>query len=212
MTPVTCAWRGEDDPSRMDRAVLQLGDLGMTGHGTSMTDEYSLSWRLDATGVDPAADDGSGPGRGWRTRVIEVAVHADGWSRALRLVRDARGSWSAEARSQGGRTLPQAGLHDPASLDDALDCDLGLCPVTNTMPIRRHALAEVGFGEPRDVHLAMAWVEVPSLRVVRSEQVYRAVSPGRVLYRSAGFQAELTVDEDGIVRDYPGLARRIDAH
>jgi hypothetical protein len=62
MTPVTCAWRGEDDPSRMDRAVLRVGGLGMTGHGTSMTDEYSLSWRLDATGVETA--DGSGPGRG----------------------------------------------------------------------------------------------------------------------------------------------------
>ena len=70
---------------------------------------------------------------------------------------------------------------------------------------------------PDETRLTMAWVEVPSLRVLASEQVYSQVSPYRdergsaiVLYSSdsGGFTAEITVDSDGVVLDYPGLARR----
>ena len=60
----------------------------------------------------------------------------------LVLARDAHGRWSADVSADGdeeyrGERMEQAGLADPASLDGALDCDLALCPVTNTMPIRR---------------------------------------------------------------------------
>jgi hypothetical protein len=56
----------------------------------------------------------------------------------------------------------------------------------------------------------MAWVEVPSLRVLRSDQVYRSGPPGTVLYRSRNRgHAELEVDTDGLVTLYPGLARRL---
>ena len=76
------------------------------------------------------------------------------------------------------------------------------------MPIRRLGL--LGRTVP-ETTLVMAWVEVPSLRVIRSDQVYASSTPGRVRYRSYSrdFQAELTVDPDGIVIDYPGLARRL---
>jgi hypothetical protein len=54
----------------------------------------------------------------------------------------------------------------------------------------------------------MAWVEVPSLRVLPSRQMYRGLGSGKVEFHSGdgGFSAELTVDHDGIVVDYPGLA------
>ncbi len=66
--------------------------------------------------------------------------------------------------------------------------------------------------------LVMAWVEMPSLRVLRSDQVYAARSPldaatGRAVVRytsaSRDFTADLTVDADGLVVDYPRLARRV---
>ncbi|WP_434993233.1 putative glycolipid-binding domain-containing protein [Arthrobacter sp. Ld5] len=54
----------------------------------------------------------------------------------------------------------------------------------------------------------------PSLRVLRSDQVYGtagAVTPGTVRYASLGgdFTAELTVDANGFVVDSPHLARRV---
>lgn len=195
MVQSAVAWRGDDDPDRIDRAVIRIGDTGLAADGSSVTGSYSTSWSLDATDE-------------WRTRTLDINVQGIGWTRSLALARNPGGSWAAVARMQGDSDLPPAGLADPGSVDGALDCDLGLCPVTNTMPIRRLGL--LGRTVP-ETTLVMAWVEVPSLRVIRSDQVYASSTPGRVRYRSYSrdFQAELTVDPDGIVIDYPGLARRL---
>jgi hypothetical protein len=63
--------------------------------------------------------------------------------------------------------------------------------------------------------LVMAWVEVPSLRVIRSDQAYSSASTGgrrRVRFRSldSDFAADLEVDADGLVVDYPGIGRLAD--
>ena len=56
----------------------------------------------------------------------------------------------------------------------ALDCDLGLSPLTNFMPIRRRRLLDGG-----EAHeFLMAWVSVPDLGVHRSEQRYEPVDAG----------------------------------
>lgn len=193
VTLIPMAWRGEDDPSRHDRAVVGFAATGMTAHGTSITGAYALAWSLDA--LD-----------GWCTRELRVSVHGDGWSRTLVLVRAEDATWTAEAATRGAPSLPAAGIDRPDEIAGADDCDLGLCPVTNTMPIRRLRLqhAEV---PPRA--LVMAMVEVPSLRVVRSEQVYRSVSADAVGFRSGDFRAVLGVDGNGLVTDYPSLARRV---
>ena len=82
------------------------------------------------------------------------------------------------------------------------------------MPILRLRARE-GLAE---TELTMAWVDLPSLAVIPSRQAYSAAKPydpasghSVVRYRSVGdtFMADLTVDEDGIVIDYPRLARRI---
>jgi hypothetical protein len=96
-------------------------------------------------------------------------------------------------------------------LADALDCDLACSPVTNTMPIIRHGLHR-GPGAHRFV---MAFVQVPTLRVVASQQSYThldvASDAARVRYASGTFVSDLTVDLEGLVVDYPTLARRIPA-
>ncbi len=95
-------------------------------------------------------------------------------------------------------------------LDDALDCDLMACPLTNTMPILRHDLHR-GAG---DHMFVMAFIEVPKLRVVPLTQRYTHVGVsddrGIVRYRSDSFQSDLTIDQDGFVIEYPRLGRRIE--
>ena len=71
-----------------------------------------------------------------------------------------------------------------------------LCPVTNTMPIRR--LGPLG-RDVDDTHLVVAWVEVPSLRVLLSDQVYASASEaggrrGRYTTYRRDFSALLCVD------------------
>jgi len=94
----------------------------------------------------------------------------------------------------------------------ALDCDLAECPLTNTMPALRHGLLEA----PGDVTFLMAFIEVPRLRVVPSEQRYTQVRPGQpdgavITYRSGAFRSDLVFDRDGFVLDYPQLGRRLPA-
>ena len=94
----------------------------------------------------------------------------------------------------------------------ALDCDLAACPLTNTMPALRHHLLD----RPGDVTFLMAFIEVPSLRVVPSEQRYTHVRTGDpdgavITYRSGSFRSDLVFDRDGFVLDYPQLGRRVPA-
>jgi len=49
----------------------------------------------------------------------------------------------------------------------------------------------------------------PSLEVVAARQTYTALGEGRVRYESGSFKADLTLDEQGYVVHYPGLADRV---
>lgn len=194
-------WRGVDDVSRVERAVVHFGDRSLRAHGGSVTSTYSTAWQLVV-------------GPGWVTEELAVSSFGDGWSRSLTLTRDTQGTWAVSSDARGSTNMPAPGIEDTQVLDGAIDCDLGLCPLTNIMPIRRLALLDRHV-EP--VALVMAWVEVPSLRVVRSRQLYgsgtkRAGTEPTVRYQSENrdFDAELTVDGDGMVVDYPTLANRSD--
>jgi hypothetical protein len=195
-------WAGEDDPHRLDTAAFRLEADRLTATGTSRTGAYAVSWTLTT-------------GPGWVTRRLDVAVRGltpqgAPWSRDLVLERADDGRWRCDARSAGTLDAPPPGLADPAVLDGALDCDLGLCPATNTMPAIR--LGVVG-GDVAPTELVMAWVEVPSLRVVADRQTYAsAVVDGRRVarYASDRYTADLELDADGVVVRYPGLAHAVE--
>ena len=104
-----------------------------------------------------------------------------------------------------GRTLP--GTEEPERLADAFDVDLGGAPLLNTVPVRRLGLRDAPPGTSHT--LCVAWVLVPSLQVLPSEQVYTALGGGRVRYTSGGFSADLELDAEGYVTHYPGLAERV---
>jgi hypothetical protein len=201
------AWTGwDDDPERLEAATVAVRDDRLAALGTSRATSYATAWALRT-------------GPGWVTEHLDVSVRGLGWSRHLDLVRTPDGAWRADVRESGTPPsgLAAPGIADPASLDGALDCDVALCPVTNTMPILRLGL--LGDCAPSgETRLVMAWVDLPSLAVLRSDQVYAAREPldpatgqGVVTYTSAtrDFTADLTVDADGLVVDYPHLARRL---
>jgi uncharacterized protein len=84
------------------------------------------------------------------------------------------------------------------------------------MPVLRHGLHR----QPGRVDFVMAWISVPDLGEHTLHQRYehvRANSHGAtVRYVSVEdaretFTADLEFDRDGLVRHYPGLARRVTA-
>ena len=116
-----------------------------------------------------------------------IALHADGY-----------GHWTHE----NGAPL--------SDLDGCIDVDISATPFTNTLPIRRLQLLP---GEAHDIHVV--YIAVPSLRVRVEAQRYtcleRHANGAMWQYRSLGsdFVADLAVDADGLVIDYPQLFRRL---
>lgn len=191
---LTYRWQSLLDPDQHDEAKVEILENGVRAEGVQLAHAYSAQWRLDA------AD-------GWVTRALRVDVTGrDGWSRSLRLDHDGDGVWRAETGSSGsGTDLPPPGLGSAVDLTAARDIDLGRCPMTNLMPIRRLGLLTATVPA---TPLIMAWVEMPSLRVISSDQYYSSASPGQVRYVSGTRHVDvrLTLDEHGMVTHYPDLA------
>jgi hypothetical protein len=187
----TDAWRAETAHVRLE------GDL-LAASGVQLGIDplpYRLDYLLET-------------GPHWKTRTLEVSAVGAGWRRSVRLERDDAGRWTYRSGATGDVDLPEPTCL-PDALDGSLDCDLGLSPLTNAMPMLRHDLHR------RDgaVDLTMAWMSVPDLSVTASRQRYehvRTTPEGAVVRFSSGdFTADLLVDRDGFVVDYPALARRV---
>lgn len=187
MTAQTYSWERDDESRGHSVARVEEHAAGWTVHGTEVLvgdETLACTFRVR---LDPD----------WRTREVEVtAVDARG-ERRLAL-RAADGRWEVD------------GVHDPG-LDGCVDVDVAATPLTNTFPIRR--LASLATGESRTS--PVAWVEVPSLQVRPVAQTYRRLPPtpdGRAQWEYGDPDHgtfRLTVDEDGVVVDYEGFARRI---
>ena len=152
---------------------------------------------------------------GWVSVRLAVTAEGAGWLRSVKLER-AAGRWRVTAGEQGDLDAalrragePRAalpGAEDPALLRDALDVDLGYCPLTNTPPVRRLGLLRARPGT--SATLTVAGVRVPSLEVVPARQTYTALGDNRVRYQDESFAADLTLDDSGYVVSYPELAER----
>jgi hypothetical protein len=133
---------------------------------------------------------------------VRLELAAGRW----RATTSEQGNLDAALTSAGHAAAGLPGTEDPDLLYGAFDVDLGGSPLTNTLPIRRLNLlkAEVGVAH----RLSVVWVLLPSLEVVQADQIYTPLGDGRVRYASETFSADLVIDDDGFVRDYPGLAKR----
>ncbi|RLV55522.1 hypothetical protein D9V41_10545 [Aeromicrobium phragmitis] len=89
-----------------------------------------------------------------------------------------------------------------SDLADATEVDLSVSPFSNTLPIRRLALAP---GDRADI--LTAYVTVPDLVVTTDPQRYTRLSEDEYLYesRDSDFSRTISVDADGLVVTYPGL-------
>ena len=93
-------------------------------------------------------------------------------------------------------------------LDGAEEPDLSVTPFCNTFPIRR-----TPEGAGASVTLDTAYIDGAALTVARSRQRYERQGPGRLRYvdlgLSRGFEADLVVDEAGLVLRYEHVFERV---
>ncbi|MFQ6327758.1 putative glycolipid-binding domain-containing protein [Nocardia sp. CWNU-33] len=110
------------------------------------------------------------------------------------IARDEENYWLVDA----------GGSHVRSTFAGALDVDVVLSPFFNTLPIRRFGLQHaVG-----DVQVPVVYVRLPDLLVQEASLTYSSGTDG-ISVLSPVSSATVTVDADGFLLDYPGLAERI---
>jgi hypothetical protein len=131
---------------------------------------------------------------GWAVRRLDID-ETDG-DTDLTFLADGRGHWT----DGDGRAVGE--------LAGCIDVDIAATPFTNTLPIRRLNLHP---GEARD--LRMLYVLVRELTISAADQRYTCLEQGDggglYRYESGSFRADLPVDANGLVVDYPGFWRRL---
>jgi hypothetical protein len=177
-------WR-RTDAVGLERLELTVAADGIAAAGTMLGVEHGgfrleHRWRLT---------------RDWRAISVEVERWGSESHSRLVVERDGDG-WRVD------------GLHRP-DLDGAEEPDLSATPFCNTLPIRRLPAAAGATWT-----LDTCCVDADTMRVVRSRQRYTRLGPRRVRYldlgTSAGFQAELDVDDEGLVTRYEHLFERVE--
>lgn len=133
----------------------------------------------------------------WRTRSFTLSQHQAGEDRKLRIDRVGEHDWQID-----GAARPD--------LRDCLDLDLAVSPFTNTLAIQQLKLAP---NEAKE--MTAVYVNIPQMEVIPARQRYQRLDssepPRRFLYSGldTGFIEEITVDEFGLVENYPRFAERL---
>lgn len=172
-------WR-RTDVQGLERLALSATPDGILAHSTVLCEDEG-GFRLDYHWrLDPQ----------WRT----LSVTVERWS-ALHhgslLLERAGSGWCVDGQFR-------------ADLDGAEEPDLSVTPFCNTFPIRR--LHD-------SLTLDTAFIDGAALTVNRSRQRYDRLGPDRMRYvdlgLSGGFEADLVVDEEGLVLSYEHLFERV---
>jgi hypothetical protein len=122
----------------------------------------------------------------WQTRSVQVRATSGARERTLSLRVDAHQRWW-----HGNKELKR--------LRGCYDVDLFFSPSTNTLPIRRLRLA---VGESAGV--TAVWISSEKFVMKLLKQRYTRLSGNRYHYESAtGFCTEISVDDCGLVVNYP---------
>ncbi|MEE3064161.1 MAG: putative glycolipid-binding domain-containing protein [Actinomycetota bacterium] len=186
--PAMLTWRAPDI-SRMESVRVQVSGKRIRAAGRIVA---------AATATNPAfgafyevQTDESGA-----TKRFGLTITLAERERQLAIARDEENMWMITDH-QGDRREGYNG---------ALDVDVVFSPFFNALPIRRlglHARAET-------ITLPMVYVNVPDMTVTAATVSYTGEGgPEGIKLRSPVADTTVSVDADGFIVDYPGLAERI---
>lgn len=132
----------------------------------------------------------------WTVRRVEIGTL--GTEVGIEIEHDGGGNWT-----ENGELAPEFG--------GCYDVDIAVTPFTNTIPIRR-----LDLDSDESAVIRVVYIDVPAMTAGSVEQRYTCLEPlnsngGLFRYEGldSGFTAELPIDSDGVVLDYPGLFRRV---
>lgn len=144
---------------------------------------------------------------------LQYQIHCDGRYQVRSMEAHVIGGASLSLWTDGQGHWFDAQKQPITSIFGCIDVDITATPFTNTLPIRRVEW-EVG----QQQQFLMAYILVPTLEIYADQQHYtclvRRDSGSIFLFESmsTGFTAQIVVDADGLVVDYPGLFKRVNGN
>lgn len=189
--PAILTWQAHDVP-RMESVRVQMSGKRIKAYGrivaaaTASHPSFSSSYSL--------VTDESGA-----TKRLSLTVTLAERERQLSIARDEENMWLIQDHQNQTKR---------SAYDGALDVDVIYSPFFNALPIRRTGLYE----RADTITLPVVYVRLPELSVEPATIGYSSIGPDReagIKLHSPVAQTTITVDADGFLLDYPGLAERI---
>jgi len=180
-------WRGVG-VDRLEQVRLHVSGLRIKAYGriisaaTADSEAFSASYELitNDAGV---------------TKRLSIHLLRESGESQLGLSHDDENLWLV--RTNGDTTIR-------SDFDGAQDVDLAMSPMFNALPIRRFGLATA----PNDIEIPVAYVYLPTGEVKPAHMHYTS-GPDGIDVVSPVATAKITVDENGFVVNYEGLAERV---
>jgi hypothetical protein len=188
--PAILTWRAHDD-SRMESTRVQLSGSRIKAYGRIVAATAATNPAFSAS-YDLVTDESGA------TKRLSLSVTSAERDRQLSIARDEENMWLITDHQ--GQTR--------ASYEGALDVDVVFSPFFNALPIRRTGL----YRRTDSVNLPVVYVSLPDLTVKQASISYSSLGPDSgegIKLHSPVAQTTITVDNDGFILDYPGLAARI---
>lgn len=188
--PAMLTWRSPD-ASRMESVRVQLSGKRIKANGRIVA---AAADAHPAFGVyyDLQTDETGA------TKRLGLTVTLADRERVLSVARDDENMWLVTDHRGEKR----------AAFDGALDADLVFSPFFNALPIRRCGLHQ----RAESVTLPIVYVNLPEMSVGSASLTYSSDGPENsdgIKLHSPVADTTVSVDADGFILDYPGLAERI---
>lgn len=186
--PAVLTWRAHN-VAQMESARVQLTGNRIKAYGrvvaaaTASRPAFSASYDL--------ATDESGV-----TKRLTLRVTLAQRERQLSIARDEENMWLVQDHHAQTKR---------SGFNGALDVDVVFSPLFNTLPIRRLGLHK----KSELITVPVVYVRVPELTVEAADIVYDSSAPDGITLHSPVADTTVTIDSDGFLLNYPGLAERI---
>lgn len=181
------------------RRAIRWRSLEHGGLEQLQIDEWPEAYKVRSAIVGQAGDRRHGV-------LYEISLTPD-WNFESILLQRTDGRIAVLSRGKDERWY-DGQMEELPELAGCVDIDFEMTPFTNTLPIRRAPLA---IGETR--RFRMAYIPADTLEPFPDEQIYTRLSDRVYRFENGEgesyFTADIGVDEQGLVTDYPGLFERV---
>jgi hypothetical protein len=185
--PAILTWRAHDVP-RMESVRVQLSGNRIKAYGRIVA-AATPSHPAFSASYDLVTDEGGA------TKRLSLTVTLAERERQLSIARDEENMWMVQDHQNQTKR---------EGFDGALDVDVVFSPFFNALPIRRTGI----YRTAESITLPVVYVRLPDLSV-ELETITYSNGPAGFTLNSPVANTPITVDDEGFILDYPGLAVRI---